>query len=99
MIGDPSVIKTDPGSHPLPKIEADIDAYALTHNETSTGVMMPIIRPNGSDGALVLVDATSAAGGLDLDISQSDCYYFAPQKSFASDGGLMDCDNEPSSNC
>ena len=60
MIGDPSVIKTEPGSHPLPKIEADIDAYALTHNETSTGVMMPIIRPKGSDGALVLVDATSA---------------------------------------
>jgi phosphoserine aminotransferase len=88
MIGDPEVIKTDPGSHPLPKVSADIDTYALTHNETSTGVMMPIIRPAGSTGSLVLVDATSAAGGLDLDISQSDCYYFAPQKSFASDGGL-----------
>ena len=88
MIGDPEVIKTEPGSHPLPKVSADIDAYALTHNETSTGVMMPIIRPAGSAGSLVLVDATSAAGGLDLDISQSDCYYFAPQKSFASDGGL-----------
>jgi len=88
MIGDPSVIKTEPGAHPLPKIEADVDVYALTHNETSTGVMMPIIRPAGSGDALVLVDATSAAGGLSLDISQSDCYYFAPQKSFASDGGL-----------
>jgi phosphoserine aminotransferase len=88
MIGDPEVIKTDPGSHPLPKVSADIDTYALTHNETSTGVMMPIIRPAGSANSLVLVDATSAAGGLDLDISQSDCYYFAPQKSFASDGGL-----------
>ena len=88
MIKDPTVINAEPGSHPLVKIEADVDAYALTHNETSTGVMMPIIRPKGSDGALVLVDATSAAGGLDLDISQSDCYYFAPQKSFASDGGL-----------
>jgi phosphoserine aminotransferase len=88
MIGDPTVIKTEPGSHPLPKIEADVDVYALTHNETSTGVMMPIIRPAGSGDALVLVDATSAAGGLSLDISQSDCYYFAPQKSFASDGGL-----------
>ena len=88
MIKDPTVINAEPGSHPVVKIEADIDAYALTHNETSTGVMMPIIRPKGSDGALVLVDATSAAGGLDLDISQSDCYYFAPQKSFASDGGL-----------
>ena len=88
MIGDPEVIKTEPGSHPLPKVSADIDTYALTHNETSTGVMMPIIRPAGSADSLVLVDATSAAGGLDLDISQSDCYYFAPQKSFASDGGL-----------
>ena len=88
MIKDPEVIQTEPGSHPLPKLSADIDTYALTHNETSTGVMMPIIRPAGSAGSLVLVDATSAAGGLDLDISQSDCYYFAPQKSFASDGGL-----------
>ena len=88
MITDPTVINAEPGSHPVVKIEADIDAYALTHNETSTGVMMPIIRPKGSDGALILVDATSAAGGLSLDISQSDCYYFAPQKSFASDGGL-----------
>ena len=88
MISDPEVIKTEPGSHPLPKVSSDIDAYALTHNETSTGVMMPIVRPAGSEGALVLVDATSAAGGLSLDISNSDCYYFAPQKSFASDGGL-----------
>ena len=88
MIEDPTVINAEPGSHPVVKIEADIDAYALTHNETSTGVMMPIIRAKGSDGALTLVDATSAAGGLSLDISQSDCYYFAPQKSFASDGGL-----------
>ncbi len=88
MIDEPQVIKTEPGSHPLPVVATDIDTYALTHNETSTGVMMPIIRPKGSAGALTLVDATSAAGGLDLDISQSDCYYFAPQKSFASDGGL-----------
>ena len=88
MISDPEVIKTEPGSHPLPKVSLDIDAYALTHNETSTGVMMPIVRPAGSEGALVLVDATSAAGGLSFDISNSDCYYFAPQKSFASDGGL-----------
>jgi len=88
MIGTPTVIKAEPGSHPLPVVEAGVDVYALTHNETSTGVMMPITRPAGSAGALVLVDATSAAGGLDLDITQSDCYYFAPQKSFASDGGL-----------
>ena len=65
-----------------------LDVYALTHNETSTGVAMPITRPAGTEGALVLVDATSAAGGLDVDMSQCDVYYFAPQKSFASDGGL-----------
>ena len=88
MIAEPTIIKAEPGSHPEVKVEAGVDVYALTHNETSTGVMMPINRPAGSDGALVLVDATSAAGGLDLDITQSDCYYFAPQKSFASDGGL-----------
>ena len=88
MIGTPTVIKAEPGSHPMPVIESGVDAYALTHNETSTGVMMPIIRPAGAADALVLVDATSAAGGLALDITQSDCYYFAPQKSFASDGGL-----------
>ena len=88
MIAEPTIIKAEPGSHPEVKVEAGVDVYALTHNETSTGVMMPIKRPAGTEGALVLVDATSAAGGLDLDISQSDCYYFAPQKSFASDGGL-----------
>ena len=88
MISEPSIIKAEPGSHPDVKVEDGIDVYALTHNETSTGVMMPIKRPAGTASALVLVDATSAAGGLDLDISQSDCYYFAPQKSFASDGGL-----------
>jgi phosphoserine aminotransferase len=88
MISEPSIIKAEPGSHPDVQVEDGIDAYALTHNETSTGVMMPIKRPAGAASALVLVDATSAAGGLDLDISQSDCYYFAPQKSFASDGGL-----------
>jgi phosphoserine aminotransferase len=88
FLDEPTVIKSEPGSHPLSISEAGVDVYALTHNETSTGVSMPIIRPAGSDGALVLVDATSAAGGLDVDISQSDVYYFAPQKSFASDGGL-----------
>jgi phosphoserine aminotransferase len=88
FLGEPTIIKSEPGTHPHSVAEAGIDAYALTHNETSTGVAMPIIRPAGIDDALVLVDATSAAGGLDLDISQSDVYYFAPQKSFASDGGL-----------
>ena len=88
FLGEPTVIKSEPGSHPVAVSEAGIDVYALTHNETSTGVAMPIIRPVGTDGALVLVDATSAAGGLMVNAIEFDTYYFAPQKSFASDGGL-----------
>ncbi len=88
FLDEPSIIKSEPGSHPMALAEAGIDVYALTHNETSTGVSMPIVRPTGSEGALVLVDATSAAGGLEVDANQFDTYYFAPQKSFASDGGL-----------
>jgi len=88
FLGEPTVIKAEPGSHPEAIAEAGTDVYALTHNETSTGVAMPIKRPGGTDGALVLVDATSAAGGLDVDAKEFDTYYFAPQKSFASDGGL-----------
>jgi len=88
FLGEPTVIKSEPGSHPMAVAEAGIDVYALTHNETSTGVAMPIKRPAGTDGALVLVDATSAAGGLEVDAKEFDTYYFAPQKSFASDGGL-----------
>jgi phosphoserine aminotransferase len=88
FLGEPTVIKSEPGSHPTAVAEAGIDVYALTHNETSTGVAMPIVRPAGTDGALVLVDATSAAGGLMVDAKEFDTYYFAPQKSFASDGGL-----------
>lgn len=88
FLGDPTVIKSEPGSHPIPQAEIGVDVYALTHNETSTGVSMPILRPAGTDGALVLVDATSAAGGLKVDAKEFDTYYFAPQKSFASDGGL-----------
>ncbi|WP_405018867.1 phosphoserine transaminase [Kitasatospora sp. NBC_00070] len=88
-LGEPSVIKSEPGTHPLPVAEAGVDVYALTHNETSTGVAMPIRRPAGGDaGSLVLVDATSGAGGLPVDITETDVYYFAPQKSFASEGGL-----------
>ncbi len=88
-LADPSVIKSEPGTHPAPIAEAGIDAYAFTHNETSTGVTMPIRRVVGADeGALVLVDATSAAGGIAVDPSQFDAYYFAPQKCFGSDGGL-----------
>ncbi len=85
----PSVIKADPGSLPTPVAEPGVDAYAWAHNETSTGVMAPVRRPAGTDdGALVLVDATSGAGGLPVDLTEVDAYYFAPQKSFASDGGL-----------
>ena len=88
-LGEPSVISTDPGDHPTAVAEDGIDLYALTHNETSTGVSMTLTRPDGiSDDALVAVDATSAAGGLSWNPSEVDVYYFAPQKSFASDGGL-----------
>ncbi|WP_042364958.1 phosphoserine transaminase [Streptacidiphilus neutrinimicus] len=88
-LAEPTVIKSEPGTHPLPQAEAGVDVYALTHNETSTGVAMPIRRVAGADeGALILVDATSGAGGLPVDITESDVYYFAPQKSFASEGGL-----------
>ena len=83
----PEVITSDVGTHPYATASDDVDLYALTHNETSTGVMMPIERPAGATG-LVAVDATSAAGGLMVDPTQFDVYYFAPQKSFASDGGL-----------
>jgi phosphoserine aminotransferase len=87
-LGDPTVIKTDPGTHPVASFESGIDTYAFTHNETSTGVMMPLVRPTGADDALVVVDATSAAGGLLWNPAEVDVYYFAPQKCFASDGGL-----------
>ena len=86
---DPEVITSPPGTHPAPEPRADIDLYALTHNETSTGVSMPIRRPDGApSGSLVAVDATSAAGGLRVDVAEVDAYYFAPQKAFGSDGGL-----------
>jgi len=84
---EPEVIQSPFGTHPEPVTSAEVDLYALTHNETSTGVAMPVTRPANSDG-LVAVDATSAAGGLRVDPSQFDVYYFAPQKCFASDGGL-----------
>jgi phosphoserine aminotransferase len=89
FLAEPSVISSEPGTYPAPRPEAGVDAYALTHNETSTGVAMPISRVPGADpGALVLVDATSAAGGLPIDPHDFDAYYFAPQKCFAADGGL-----------
>jgi phosphoserine aminotransferase len=86
-VSDPQIIKSDAGTHPYAVADDSVDLYALTHNETSTGVMMNIERPAGAKG-LVVVDATSAAGGLMVDPTQFDCYYFAPQKSFSSDGGL-----------
>jgi phosphoserine aminotransferase len=85
----PTVIESPPGTHPLPRSEEGIDTYALTHNETSTGVAMPVGRVDDADpGSLVIVDATSGAGGLPVRASEVDVYYFAPQKSFGSDGGL-----------
>ena len=92
-LDDPEVITSEVGTHPVAMARDGIDLYALTHNETSTGVMMPIARPDGvaapsAGGGLVAVDATSGAGGLRVDAAEFDVYYFAPQKCFGSDGGL-----------
>ncbi len=85
----PLVVESAPGTHPEPVADPTVDVYALTHNETSTGVMTDVRRPDGiTPDALVLVDATSAAGALRVDPAQTDIYYFAPQKVFGSDGGL-----------
>lgn len=86
FVGDPIIIKADAGSAPAVQSDPGVDVVAWAHNETSTGVAVPISRPAGD--ALVLIDATSAAGGLPVDIADTDAYYFAPQKNFASDGGL-----------
>jgi phosphoserine aminotransferase len=88
FLGDPVVVASAPGDAPAPTYEPGVDVVAWAHNETSTGVMVPVTRPAGSDDALVLIDATSGAGGLPVDVGQSDVYYFAPQKCFAADGGL-----------
>jgi phosphoserine aminotransferase len=85
-LSDPLVIEADPGTRPVPAAAPeDVDVHAWTHNETSTGVMQDIRR---IDDALCVVDATSAAGGLPVDIAETDVYYFSLQKGFASDGGL-----------
>ncbi|MEO6156046.1 MAG: phosphoserine transaminase, partial [Ilumatobacteraceae bacterium] len=84
----PDVRKAEPGGRSEVSPASGIDVYAWTHNETSTGVMAPVTRVEGDTDALTVVDATSAAGGIDFDASQADVYYFAPQKNFASDGGL-----------
>ncbi|MBO0680255.1 phosphoserine transaminase [Mycolicibacterium sp. S2-37] len=88
FVGDPIVIKADPGSAPTPQSDPSVDVIAWAHNETSTGVSVPVQRPDGAGDALIVIDATSGAGGLPVDISQADAYYFAPQKNFAGDGGL-----------
>ncbi|MCB5274007.1 Phosphoserine aminotransferase [Arthrobacter sp. SO5] len=89
FLAESSIIKSEPGTRPLARAEAGVDVYAWPQNETSTGVAAPVRRVAGADeGSLVLVDATSAAGGLEVDVAESDVYYFAPQKNFASDGGL-----------
>jgi phosphoserine aminotransferase len=90
FLGEQSVIKSEPGDAPAFAAASGLDAYCTPHNETSTGVAIPPVRPAGADkGALVLIDATSGAGGLPVDLSQVDVYYFSPQKCFASDGGLF----------
>ncbi|HTQ68385.1 MAG TPA: phosphoserine transaminase [Solirubrobacteraceae bacterium] len=94
FLRDPVVLAADPGDAPDPAdaataaVEGDADVIAWAHNETSTGVMVPVSRPAGAPQALVLIDATSGAGGLPVDVSDADVYYFAPQKSFGADGGL-----------
>jgi phosphoserine aminotransferase len=88
FLDDPIVVSADPGDAPGPRGDRLVDAIAWAHNETSTGVMVPVRRPVDAGDALVLIDATSGAAGLPVDVSQCDVYYFAPQKGFASDGGL-----------
>ncbi|CAN5314599.1 phosphoserine transaminase [soil metagenome] len=88
FVGDPIVVKADAGSAPAVQSDPSADVLAWAHNETSTGVAVPVQRPDGAGDALVVIDATSGAGGLPVDITEADVYYFAPQKNFASDGGL-----------
>ncbi|MBW4094354.1 MAG: phosphoserine transaminase [Acidobacteria bacterium] len=89
FLAESSIITSAPGTHGTPAAEAGVDVYAWPHNETSTGVAAPVNRVSGADdGSLVVIDATSAAGGLAVDVAETDVYYFAPQKNFASDGGL-----------
>ena len=86
FLGDPVVSESEPGTAPAVEPADGVDVITWAHNETSTGVMLPVERP--STEALVLIDATSGAGGLPVDVADADAYYFAPQKCFASDGGL-----------
>ncbi len=88
FLADPILIEAEPGDAPAPVADPEADVIAWAHNETSTGVMVPVERPEGSGDGLVLIDATSGAGGLPVDVREADAYYFAPQKAFGSDGGL-----------
>ena len=88
FLGDPILVEAEPGDAPTPVADPGADAIAWAHNETSTGVMVPVERPADAGEALVLIDATSGAGGLPVDVGQADAYYFAPQKAFGADGGL-----------
>jgi phosphoserine aminotransferase len=89
FLGEPTVRKAEPGTAATLQAEAGVDAYGIPQNETSTGVIVPVRRVSGADeGALLLVDATSAAGAVEVDLAQTDVYYFAPQKALGSDGGL-----------
>ncbi len=88
FLSGPIVVEAEPGDAPRPTADPAADAIAWAHNETSTGVMVPVERPDGAGDALVLIDATSGAGGLPVDVGQADAYYFAPQKAFGADGGL-----------
>ncbi len=88
FLAEPVLVEAPPGDAPEPTADPRCDVICWAHNETSTGVMAPIVRPEGAGDALVLIDATSGAGGLPVDVDQTDAYYFAPQKGFASDGGL-----------
>jgi phosphoserine aminotransferase len=89
FLADPVIVKADAGSAPQLVTDPSCDVLAWAHNETSTGVMVPVVRPEGATpDQLVVIDATSGAGGLPVDVREADAYYFAPQKSFASDGGL-----------
>ncbi|MCK2201412.1 phosphoserine transaminase [Corynebacterium callunae] len=87
-LDEPEIVTAETGDAPAPQAFEGADVIAWAHNETSTGAMVPVIRPAGSEGSLVAIDATSGAGGLPVDMSQADVYYFSPQKCFASDGGL-----------
>jgi phosphoserine aminotransferase len=88
FLEDPIVVEAEPGDAPAPVADEAADVIAWAHNETSTGVMVPVRRPEGAGEALVLIDATSGAGGLPVDAAEADAYYFAPQKAFGADGGL-----------